>query len=82
MDNHFYLLVMPVAIGVLSRAMGRFGQPYVQAFNFRPRRCGALWQGRLKSWLVQSERYLLTVPRYIELNPMRAVMVEVPDDYR
>ncbi len=82
MDNHFHLLVTPDAIGALSRAMSWVGQSYVQAFNLRHRRCGALWQGRFKSCLVQSERYLLTVMRYIELNPVRAAMVETPRDYR
>jgi putative transposase len=82
MDNHFHLLVTPDAVGRLSLAMGWIGQSYVQAFNLRHGRCGALWQGRFKSCLVQSERYLLTVMRYIELNPVRAAMVEAPQDYR
>lgn len=82
MDNHFHLLVTPDTVGTLSRAMGWVGQSYVQAFNLRHRRCGALWQGRFKSCLVQSERYLLTVMRYIELNPVRAAMVQAPHDYR
>lgn len=82
MDNHFHLLVTPDVVGSLSRAMGWIGQSYVQAFNLRHRRCGALWQGRFKSCLVQSERYLLTVMRYIELNPVRAAMVGAPQDYR
>ncbi len=78
MDNHFHLLLTPDAVGTLSRAMGWIGQSYVQAFNLRHGRCGALWQGRFKSCLVQSERYLLTVMRYIELNPVRAAMVHAP----
>ncbi|MGB8378113.1 MAG: transposase [Rhodanobacteraceae bacterium] len=82
MDNHFHLLLTPSAVGTLSRAMHWVGQSYVQAFNLRHRRCGALWQGRFKSCLVQSERYLLTVMRYIELNPVRAAMVQAPEDYR
>jgi putative transposase len=82
MDNHFHLLLTPAAVGTLSRAMHWVGQSYVQAFNARHKRCGALWQGRFKSCLVQSERYLLTVMRYIELNPVRAAMVHAPEDYR
>jgi hypothetical protein len=39
-------------------------------------------KGRFKSCLVQSERYLLSVMRYIELNPVRAAMVQAPQDYR
>jgi putative transposase len=82
MDNHFHLLLTPRTTGAMSRAMGWVGQSYVQAFNLRHARCGALWQGRFKSCLVQSERYLLTVMRYIELNPVRAAMVERPEDFR
>jgi putative transposase len=82
MDNHFHLLLTPGAVGTLSRATGWVGQSDVQAFNLRHKRCGALWQGRFKSCLVQSERYLLTVMRYIELNPVRAAMVDAPEDYR
>jgi putative transposase len=58
------------------------GQCYVQAFNARHGRSGTLWQGRFKSSLVDSERYLLTVIRYIELNPVRAAMVATPEEYR
>lgn len=58
------------------------GQSYVQAFNARHGRCGTLWQGRFKSCLVDSDRYLLMVCRYIELNPVRAAMVTAPEDYR
>jgi putative transposase len=82
MDNHFHLLVTPDAVGTPSRAMGWVGRSYAQAFNLRHRRCGALLQGRFKSCLVQGERYLLTVMRYIELNPVSAAMVELPQDYR
>ena len=58
------------------------GQTYVQAFNHRHGRTGTLWQGRYKSSLVDSDAYLLRVMRYIELNPVRAAMVEVPEAHR
>ncbi len=57
------------------------GRRYVGYFNATYRRSGTLWEGRYKSCLVDSERYLLTCYRYIELNPVRAAMVEAPDDY-
>ena len=50
--------------------------------DHRYRRTGTLWEGRFKANLVDSERYLLTCYRYIEMNPVRAAMVEVPGDYR
>jgi len=61
--------------------MRSVGQTYVQAFNFRHGRSGTLWQGRFKSCL-DSDRYLLTVIRYIELNPVRAAMVVRPEEHR
>jgi len=53
----------------------------VRYFNFSYKRTGTLWEGRFKSCLVQDEDYLLQLYRYIELNPVRAGMVEQPSDY-
>jgi putative transposase len=57
------------------------GAYYVRYINKTYDRCGTLWQGRYKSTLVDSENYFLTVSRYIEMNPVRADMVEHPADY-
>ncbi|MEA9905213.1 transposase [Xanthomonas campestris pv. raphani] len=81
MDNHVHLLVSADKAGAVSSAMRLSGQSYVQAFNVRHRRSGTLWQGRFKSCLVQTERYVLTVLRYIELNLVRAHMVALPTEY-
>ena len=62
--------------------MQAIGRRYVGSFNARYRRTGTLWEGRFKAALVDSERYLLTCYRYIELNPVRARMVIQPDEYR
>lgn len=61
--------------------MQRLGQHYVQYFNRRYQRTGTLWEGRFRSCLVESERYLLICQRYIELNPVRAQMVRDPGLY-
>lgn len=81
MGNHVHLLLTPKAPGALSKCMRRLGQCYVQAFNRRHHRCGPLWQGRFKSCIVNTDHYLLTVYRYIELNPVRAAMVARPEAY-
>ncbi|MEQ8204595.1 MAG: transposase [Woeseia sp.] len=81
MTNHTHLLLTPGtsrSLPLLMQAMGRF---YVQALNRKHDRTGPLWQGRYKASLVQDDRYLLTCHRYIELNPVRAKMVESPADY-
>ena len=61
--------------------MQSVGRRYVQYFNYQYQRSGTLWEGRYKSCLVQAESYLIEVYRYIELNPVRAKMVEDPSDY-
>ena len=53
----------------------------MQYFNHTYGRTGTLWEGRYKSTLVDSESYLLTVYRYIELNPVRAEMVSHASGY-
>jgi putative transposase len=82
MTNHVHLLLTPPAAGRLSIAMSRLGQHYVPRFNRRHGRTGTLWEGRFKSCLVDSDRYLLSAQRYIELNPVRAAMVASPEQYR
>lgn len=82
MTNHVHLLVSASAAGAVSRMMQALGRRYVRRFNTRYGRTGTLWEGRYKSCLVDSDRYLLACLRYIELNPVRARMVERPWDYR
>jgi putative transposase len=82
MDNHVHLLLTTRAAGDLTRAMHRVGHGYVAAFNGRHGRVGALWQGRFKACAIDSDAYLFTVMRYIELNPVRAGMCERPEDHR
>src|SRR5574337_70831 len=81
MTNHVHLLMTPEVVGAVARTMQCLGRRYVGYFNATYRRSGTLWEGRYKSCLVDSERYLLTCYRYIELNPVRAAMVETPGDY-
>jgi len=82
MSNHVHLLVTPERVGDLAYAMRRLNQCYVGAFNRRHGRTGTLWESRFRSCLVDSERYALTVYRYIELNPVRTAMVHDPAHYR
>lgn len=81
MTNHVHLLVTPHEVGAVSRLMQTFGRNYAGLFNGRHGRTGTLWEGRYKSCLVDSEQYVLTCYRYIELNPVRAKMVDDPAAY-
>ncbi|MGA2291635.1 transposase [Bradyrhizobium sp.] len=64
------------------RVLKHLGQRYVQHVNRTYRRGGMLWEGRFRSCLAQSERYVLARYRYIELNPHRAGMASHPRQYR
>ena len=82
MTNHVHLLVTPSERRAVSRMMQYLGRDYVAYVNAAHRRSGTLWEGRYRSCLVDSDRYLLTCQRYIELNPVRAGLVLDPGDYR
>ena len=82
MTNHVHILVTPTTSDGASRMMQQVGRKYVQPFNKYNQRSGTLWEGRFRSTLIDSETYLFACYRYIELNPVRAHMVNVPDDYR
>ncbi len=82
MTNHVHLLLSaktPDSPAVLMKALG---QRYVQYINRQYRRSGTLWEGRYRSCLIQQDAYLMGCQRYIELNPVRAGMVEHPGEYR
>jgi putative transposase len=82
MTNHVHLLLTPEGPQSPSLLLQSVGRRYVRYVNQVYRRTGTLWEGRYKSTLIDSERYLLTCSRYIELNPVRAGMVNHPGDYR
>ena len=82
MTNHVHLLLTPSEATSTGMLMKRLGQRYVQYVNRVYKRSGTLWEGRYRSCVVQEEPYLLACQRYIELNPVRATMVEVPKQYR
>jgi len=81
MTNHIHILCTPQKIDAISQMMQALGRMYVRYFNYTYQRTGTLWEGRFKSSLIQSERYLLEVYRYIELNPVRANMVIDAGEY-
>ncbi len=81
MTNHVHLLVSPLEESSIPKTMQSIGRKYVQYFNRCYDRTGTLWEGRYKATLIDSEAYLLTCMRYIELNPVRARMVRHPKNY-
>lgn len=82
MTNHIHLLLTPREGRDISFFMQYIGRRYVPYINHKYGRSGSIWEGRYKSSLVQEDGYFLKVMRYIELNPVRASMVESPGHYR
>ena len=81
MTNHVHLLITPADASGPATLMHGIGQRYVPYFNRRHGRTGTLWEGRFKSCLVDTARYVLACYRYIELNPLEAGMVSAPASY-
>ncbi|NOT20257.1 MAG: transposase [Sideroxydans sp.] len=82
MTNHVHLLITPADAAAIPKLIIALGRRYVQYINVTYRRTGTLWDSRYKSSLIQAEDYLLACQRYIELNPVRADMVNDPAHYR
>lgn len=82
MTNHVHLLITPKKAEAVPRLIIALGRRYVQYIDTTYRRSGTLWDSRYKSSVIQADTYLLTCQRYIELNPVRAAMVDDPAHYR
>jgi len=82
MTNHVHLLLTPPSSQAVSQLVMSLGRRYVQYINITYKRTGTLWDSRYKSSLVHAEDYLVLCQRYIELNPVRAGMVDDPAQYR
>ena len=81
MDNHFHLLLTPADAQSLGRMMQSLGRRYVGGHNALHGRTGTLWEGRYKCSPIETDRYFLACMRYVELNPVRAGMVERAVDH-
>lgn len=80
MTNHYHLVIETLE-GNLSQGMRHLNGVYTQASNRRHRRVGHLFQGRLKGILVDKDAYLLELSWYVILNPVRARMVDAPEQW-
>ena len=80
MPNHVHLIMVPGGEDGLARAIGETHRRYTRRVNFREGWRGHLWQDRFASF-VMDEPYLLSATRYVEMNPVRAKLVERPQDW-
>ena len=81
MDNHVHLVVTPETPEGLALTMQQVGRRYVPYFNRKYERTGGLWEGRYNAHLIDTERYWYRCLRYVELNRVRAKIVEAPQEY-
>lgn len=81
MTNHVHLLMTPETPSGVSLVIRDLGRDYVRQTNKTYQRTGTMWEGRFKSSLVDGKAYCLACYRYIELNPVRAGMVNDPSEY-
>jgi REP element-mobilizing transposase RayT len=81
MPNHYHATLQPTAPN-LSQAIQRVNSAYAQWWNRRHTRVGHVFQGRFKDQIVDRESYLLTLSRYVVLNPVRAGLVKHPEEWR
>ena len=81
MTNHFHILATPEQLNSLPLMMQAVGRSYVRYFNDAQHRSGTLWEGRYRSTLIQTDRYLLTCMAYLDLNPVRAGLVRQAKEY-
>ncbi len=81
MDNHVHLLAKPEGQKSLQKMMQGVAQGYTKYLNRGNGRTGRLWECRYHSCVVDEERYLWAVARYIEQNPVRAGIVSKAEDF-
>ncbi|MCD6571407.1 MAG: transposase, partial [Deltaproteobacteria bacterium] len=81
MGNHYHLLI-ETPDGNITRVMHFLNATYTGYFNKKYKRVGHLFQGRYKGFVIEKESYLVSVSRYIHLNPKRAGLVKRPEEYK
>lgn len=81
MKNHYHIIIETPRAN-LSKVMHYLNTSYAAYFNTKYKRVGPLYQGRFKAILVKQDEYLHHLSRYIHLNPLRAGISKLPEEYR
>ena len=81
MDNHYHLII-ETPEGNLSKGMRQLNGIYTQKYNWKYKKTGHVFQGRYKAIIVDKDSYLLELCRYVVLNPVRANIVNQPQDWK
>jgi REP element-mobilizing transposase RayT len=80
MPNHFHVLMEQQELSI-SQAMRSLGTRYARYFNQKYHKVGHVFQGRFRGMLCDKNSYLLELVRYLHLNPVRARLVALPQDW-
>jgi putative transposase len=80
MSNHYHL-ILETPLGNLAQIMKHINSSYTTYYNVKRKRAGHLLQGRYKAIVVEADVYATELSRYLHLNPVRAGMVKMPEDY-
>jgi len=81
MDNHYHLIIQTLDIPI-SKIMHGINSRYGKYYNHNTKRIGPVFQNRYKGIIVEDERYLLGLLKYIHLNPVKAKMCSSIDQYK
>lgn len=82
MPNHLHAQVEPLSVGALSRFVQRLCGSYAIYFHKKYATVGHVWQPHSKIIPIETDEYFLRCARYIELNPVRAGIVQHPNEYK
>lgn len=83
MPNHWHLILYPKKNGDLQKFMGWLSMTHTQRWHSHHKTAGSghLYQGRYKSFLVETDQYLLQLFRYVERNALRAKLVKKAENW-
>lgn len=81
LPNHLHLLLTPQRERGLPLMMQALGRSYVRTFNQRYGRSGTLWEGRYRCTLIQAQPYVLPCMVYMDIHPVRSLIVAQPSEY-
>ncbi|MDR3642114.1 MAG: transposase [Candidatus Doudnabacteria bacterium] len=84
MPNHWHLILKPLKYGELSKFMAWLTMTHTQRWHAFHHTVGSghLYQGRYKSFPVQTDEYFIQLVRYVERNPLRAKLVKSAEDWK
>ena len=81
MPNHIHLIGEPVHPKKLPKFMQCLHRSYTAYFNNKYNKVGHLWQGRFKTKIIAKDKYLIQCIAYVEQNPVRANLINSPEEY-